>query len=151
MQKWGVNEDSLPANSGVINRPNVSIPLQSALTIFLTLLGVIGVLTSITIYIIRNRKSLAEANKSLELKSSQLAEQSHRLELVLEGTALGIWDWNPKTSDVVFDERWCQMLGYELSEIAPNVESWSSRVHPDDIESCFSDITAHIEGRTERY
>jgi len=85
------------------------------------------------------------------LKSSQLAEQGHRLELVLEGTALGIWDWNPKTSDVVFDERWCRMLGYELSEIEPNVESWSSRVHPDDIENCFSDITAHMEGRTERY
>ena len=43
------------------------------------------------------------------------------------------------------------MLGYELSEIEPNVESWSSRVHPDDIENCFSDITAHMEGRTERY
>lgn len=78
-------------------------------------------------------------------------EQKERLSLVLEGTALGLWDWNPQTNDVVFDERWAQMLGYKLSEIEPSLESWESRVHPDDIEGCFKDITRHIEGKTNFY
>jgi PAS domain S-box-containing protein len=43
------------------------------------------------------------------------------------------------------------MLGYHLDEIEPNVESWSSRVHPDDLDQCYADITAHIEGRSEFY
>lgn len=76
---------------------------------------------------------------------------TERLALVLKGTGLGLWDWNPQTGQVVFDERWCQMLGYELDEIVPSVESWSSRVHPDDLAGCFADIQAHIEGDTEYY
>lgn len=88
--------------------------------------------------------ALQQANKTIE-------NQNERFQLVLRGTGLGVWDWNPQSGAVVFDERWCQMLGYELDEIEPNVESWSSRVHPDDIESCFKDIQAHVNGETEHY
>ena len=77
--------------------------------------------------------------------------QRERLELVLEGTRLGMWDWNPQTNEVVFDERWAQMLGHSLDEIDFSLESWSSRVHPDDLEPCLADIQAHIEGRTDFY
>lgn len=74
-----------------------------------------------------------------------------RLELVLEGTRLGMWDWNPQTNAVVFDQRWAEMLGHALDEIEPALESWSSRVHPDDLDSCYADIQAHMEGRTPFY
>lgn len=50
-------------------------------------------------------------------------DAAQRLALVLKGTGLGLWDWNPQTGDVVFDERWCQMLGYHPDEVEPNVES----------------------------
>lgn len=76
---------------------------------------------------------------------------AERLALVLKGTGLGLWDWNPQTGAVVFDERWCQMLGYELSEIEPTLDSWSSRVHPDDLDACYADIQAHIDGKTPYY
>lgn len=74
-----------------------------------------------------------------------------RLKLVLEGTQLGLWDWNPKTNEVTFDTQWARMLGHELNEISPSLESWESRVHPDDLAACRSDIMAHMEGRTEIY
>ncbi len=74
-----------------------------------------------------------------------------RLELVLEGTRLGMWDWNPQTDEVVFDERWAEMLGHQLSEIEPTLAEWSSRVHPDDLEACYADIRAHMNGETEFY
>ncbi|MCA9634842.1 MAG: PAS domain-containing protein, partial [Myxococcales bacterium] len=77
--------------------------------------------------------------------------QRERLELVLEGTRLGMWDWNPQTNEVVFDERWAQMLGYRLDEIEFTLESWSSRVHPEDLDACLADIQAHVEGRTDFY
>ncbi len=82
-----------------------------------------------------------------------MGEDAHRrrLELVLEGTRLGMWDWNPTTNEVVFDERWAEMLGYSLAEVEPTLESWSSRVHPDDLEQVFADIQAHMDGRTPFY
>lgn len=78
-------------------------------------------------------------------------EHRERLELVLAGTRLGMWDWNPQTNEVAFDEQWARMLGHELSEIPFVLESWSSRVHEDDLPACFDDIRAHMEGRTEFY
>jgi PAS domain S-box-containing protein len=83
--------------------------------------------------------------------NKNLTAQKQRLLLVLEGTGHGIWDWNPQTNEVVFDEGWAKMLGYGLYEIENNLETWQSRVHPEDIEGCFKDIQAHINGETEYY
>ena len=80
-----------------------------------------------------------------------LKETSERLELVLAGTRLGMWDWDPQTNDVVFDERWANMLGVELADLTQTLSDWESRVHPDDIAGCFADITAHIEGKVDFY
>lgn len=87
----------------------------------------------------------------LDTKHLSPEQQRRRLELVLEGTRLGMWDWNPQTGEVAFDERWAEMLGYALEEIEPHVDEWKDRVHPEDLEKCFEDINAHIEGRVPFY
>ncbi len=79
------------------------------------------------------------------------SQQKTRLELVVEGTRLGMWDWNPQTGEVIFDERWAQMLGYDLSEIEQSIHEWEERVHPDDIAACFQDIQDHMSGKSEFY
>ncbi|MHC5068507.1 MAG: ATP-binding protein [Planctomycetota bacterium] len=79
-------------------------------------------------------------------------EQSRRrLELVIEGTHLGMWDWNPQTNEVAFNDIWAEMLGYDLSEISPSLDEWQSRVHPDDLAGCYRDIQAHMDGETALY
>ncbi|MFK5986516.1 MAG: PAS domain-containing protein, partial [Pseudomonadota bacterium] len=78
-------------------------------------------------------------------------QKQERLELVLSGTGLGLWDWNPSTNHVVFDERWANMLAYKLSEVEPSLESWESKVHPDDISDCYKDIQKHLDGKTPFY
>jgi len=80
-----------------------------------------------------------------------LATQNEMLRQILEGSRLGIWDWNPQTDQVAFDKRWAEMLGWSLDELEQNLESWSSRVHPDDLEQCFSDIQAHMDGKVDFY
>lgn len=82
---------------------------------------------------------------------TEMVTQNKRMELVLSGTGLGMWDWYPQTNKVVFNEEWAKMLGYKLSEVAPNLDSWESKVHPNDIEACFIDIQNHIEGVTDFY
>ncbi|MBF0282013.1 MAG: response regulator [Zetaproteobacteria bacterium] len=75
-------------------------------------------------------------------------QQLKRLELVIEGTHLGMWDWNPQTNEVIFNDIWAEMLGYNIEEIDANLQAWESRVHPDDLASVYADIQAHIEGKT---
>ncbi|NDW22162.1 hybrid sensor histidine kinase/response regulator [Alteromonas hispanica] len=81
----------------------------------------------------------------------EVSEVSERLELVLEGTRLGMWDWNPQTNDVVFDERWANMLGLRHCDLTQTLSDWENRVHPDDIEGCFTDIMAHVNGEVGFY
>lgn len=82
------------------------------------------------------------------LSPEQMVE---RLTLALEGTALGIWDWDLRDNSVQFDRRWCEMLGLDHAHTPQVLETWSSRVHPDDLAGCYADIQAHLEGRTPYY
>lgn len=83
-----------------------------------------------------------------ELTSAQLLE---RLDLALEGANLGIWDWDLRDNSVQFDRRWCEMLGLDHTTTPMVLDTWSARVHPDDVDGCYRDIRAHIEGATPRY
>src|SRR5215210_2178411 len=80
-----------------------------------------------------------------------MRQNEERLALVLHGANLGMWDWDVPTGNVVFNERWAQMLGYRLVEIPPHVGTWEKLVHPDDQESVREALTAHLEGRTPFY
>lgn len=78
-------------------------------------------------------------------------ESEKRLELALEGGQLGMWDWNIVTGEVVFNERWASMLGYELHEITPHISSWLGLVHPDDTPEVNTVLQAHLDGQTAVY
>ncbi len=81
----------------------------------------------------------------------QQAYTKERLKLVLDSTRLGMWDWNPQTNEVVFDDNWARMLGVEVEDLSMTLDDWSSRVHPDDMDKCMEDIQAHIKGETDFY
>lgn len=83
-----------------------------------------------------------------ELTTAQLVE---RLDLALEGANLGIWDWDLRDNSVQFDRRWCEMLGLDHETTPMVLDTWSTLVHPDDIDACYRDIRAHLDGVSARY
>ncbi len=78
----------------------------------------------------------------------QLRESEERLELVMEGSQLGYWDWNIETGEVHRNERWAEMLGYTLEEINYTVKQWTDLHHPDDREAAWKSIQDHLDGKT---
>ena len=76
-----------------------------------------------------------------------LRESEERLELVLEGSQLGYWDWNIETGQVERNARWAEMLGYTLEEIEFSVKQWTDLHHPDDRARAWQSIQDHLEGR----
>lgn len=77
--------------------------------------------------------------------------QAKRLEFVIEGTRLGIWDWDLSSGAVTINRYWMEMLGEPFITPHIGVEEWSSRVHPDDLERTIADVQAAIEGKTPFY
>jgi PAS domain S-box-containing protein len=96
---------------------------------------------------------LSVATDITELKRSEdaLRESEERLQLALLGGELGTWNWDISTGEVIFSERWAEMIGYRLDEIEPNISSWERLVHPEDAARVRATLAAHLEGKTEFY
>ncbi len=80
-----------------------------------------------------------------------LRDSEQRLNLALEGAALGVWDWHIPSGHVTFNTRWAEMLGYTLAELQPNVSTWEQLVHPDDWPRIHAALDSHLRGETPRY
>jgi len=95
--------------------------------------------------------SACERAKKFTETEKTLAQYVERLELALLGSDAGLWDWRINTGYVYFSERWCNMLGYEMSEIEPNVSSWQKLMHPDDTDRVMAVLSDHLAGLTPLY
>jgi PAS domain S-box-containing protein len=80
-----------------------------------------------------------------------LCVSEERKELALRGGDLGTWDWQVETGLVMFNERWAEMLGYELNEIESDVNTWNKLVHPDDMLEVQTILDAHLEDKADSY
>lgn len=77
-----------------------------------------------------------------------LRESEERYAFVIRGTSDGIWDWNLKTNEVYFSQRWKAMLGFRDNEISSSLEEWYNRVHLEDILPLKQKITDYLRGIT---
>jgi PAS domain S-box-containing protein len=77
-----------------------------------------------------------------------LRDSEKRLQLVLDGSQLGYWDWDIETGEVTRNTRWAEMLGYTLEEVEYSVKQWTDLHHPDDRTLAWKSINDHLEGRT---
>ncbi len=80
-----------------------------------------------------------------------LKDSEERWKFAIEGAGDGLWDWNLKTNEVYFSIQWKAMLGFEENEIHGSLKDWSNRVHPDDLQKCYSDIQLHLDGKVPFY
>ncbi len=81
-----------------------------------------------------------------------LFKERARLSNILEGTNLGTWEWNIQTGEVVFNERWAEIIGYSLEELQPtDFHTWERFAHPDDFKKSNELIAKHVAGELNHY
>jgi PAS domain S-box-containing protein len=84
-----------------------------------------------------------------------LRVSEERLERVIQGSSDGFWDgtvppglpWSSPHTPVWWSPQIKTMLGYSDEEFPDVLESWTSRLHPEDAERVMAALTAHIEQR----
>jgi PAS domain S-box-containing protein len=91
-----------------------------------------------------------------ESRQRSAAELAHRrseerFELAMRGATDGLWDWNLETGRLYYSPRWAYMLGYDVAELEPTIETFRNLVHPDDLERVIETESRLLAGRTERY
>ncbi|PZD70157.1 Phytochrome-like protein cph1 [Acaryochloris thomasi RCC1774] len=96
---------------------------------------------------------LSEANQALEeqIKVRELAEiertkSQQRLQLALEGSGDGLWDWDITQDRIYFGPRYQVMLGYEVGELEGGLSVWKNLIHPEDRPWVIDKLRTHLEG-----
>jgi PAS domain S-box-containing protein len=90
----------------------------------------------------------------LKFRESNMALDYERenLDLVIRGTNIGTWQWNIQTGETIFNERWAEILGYSLADLAPiSINTWIELAHPEDLEKSSELIAQHLRGEIEYY
>ena len=82
-------------------------------------------------------------------ESIRISEE--RLNLAIEGTGSGIWDWDMITGKVEYSTRWKSMLGYEDWEVSNDFNGWRNLWHPEDEEMIKAKVNEYLEGNSEDY
>jgi len=81
-----------------------------------------------------------------------LTAERNRAKSILEGTNAGTWDWNVQTGEVIFNDRWAGIIGHTLKELEPiNIQTWISKVHPDDLINANEQLEKHFAGKQNYY
>jgi PAS domain S-box-containing protein len=82
----------------------------------------------------------------------KLKSQKERLDNIIEGTNAGPWEWNLRKGEAIISEKWANILGYTLEELAPIDEKiWVKLLHPEDLKKNRELIKKHFNRETEYF
>jgi len=93
----------------------------------------------------------------LDIDDGKRAEESRqaliqRLGNIIEATRSGTWEWNVETGETIFNERWAEILGYTLQELAPlSIQTWLDLVHAEDLKLSEQELARHFAGEAGYY
>ncbi len=81
-----------------------------------------------------------------------LMHEHWRLESIIAGTGVGTWQWNVQSGETLFNDRWAEVIGYTLEELAPvSIETWERFVHPEDMKLSAELLADHFKGDLPYY
>ncbi|MCG3218161.1 MAG: PAS domain S-box protein, partial [Candidatus Heimdallarchaeota archaeon] len=94
--------------------------------------------------IITDKTELIEAERKLQMSEK-------RWEYAIDGSELGLWDWEIQTGKSFYSKKLKAMLGYEEHEIGTDIKEWSTRIHPDDYDRVMKENFQYLQGDTPIY
>ena len=74
-------------------------------------------------------------------------EQQKRLDLALDLAGVGMWDWEPASNKLTWDERMCELFD-EPVDSTKTYETFFNKVHSEDQAEVQSAIDAALAGET---
>jgi formate hydrogenlyase transcriptional activator len=76
-----------------------------------------------------------------------LRKSEERYLLALAGATDGLWNWDILSDTVFYSDRFREILGYSSDEFPGIIESFRSRLHPEDADVTWAAIERHLQER----
>lgn len=97
---------------------------------------------ALTIISNENRKILKDAKITL----SELREKEERLSLATVANGVGIWDLNPQTEELIWDDSMFSLFHIRKEDFSGAYDAWVSSLHPDDREQASRELNSALAG-----
>lgn len=87
-----------------------------------------------------------------KILEEQIEINRTRLKQATKSANIGLWEWNPQTGKVTFDEIWANLVGYTLEELQPvSIKTWNELVHKDDLKRFEKTVENYFSGKADLY
>ncbi len=81
-----------------------------------------------------------------------LARSNEQLQMAIDGSGIGLWDWYVQSGVVEFNERWAEIVGYTLEELQPiSIDTWTSLCFAEDLLLSQRELERHFAGESSHY
>lgn len=88
----------------------------------------------------RHRRIIA-----LQDREDRLEAASHRLQLAMDASQVGVWEYDCKTMELSWDARMRELYDIEPAQAICRYEDWRDTLHPEDLESAEQVFANSIE------
>lgn len=116
--------------------------------LLMALLGLIGLFAiwtrTLRAQVARKTRSLEQEVQAKMQTERSLADSESRWQFALEGSGIGVWDWDLQTDTVFYSPQWKAIIGYADHEMENRYEEWEKRVHPRDLPEILADIKRYL-------
>jgi PAS domain S-box-containing protein len=131
----------------LITRMDVSetyAPLRERLWMIIGIVGILLFGAGVGVGLIWRQQRLRSFQARLE--AAEVLRESHeRFQLANRATYNAIWDWDLRTNALWWNENFQTLFGYGAEETEPGIESWTNRIHPEDLEHVRTGIHEAID------
>ncbi len=134
---------------------------MNALQIALLIIAFLLLSGSTVILVFRLRRERHRADQLQKYSRHALAhsqppgnseEYASRLDLIIESTNLGFWDWTPQTGELLLNEQSAQLIGHTLEELQPvSIETWRKCCAPEDLKQAREFFNTHLNHEPPHY
>ena len=108
-------------------------------------------------FLIRGQATDRDANGRAQRVVGTLTEISHakkrdrHLQIALEGSRQGLWEWQPLSDDLRFSREWYALFGYEEGTIRSHLNDMQRILHPNAIAPGRAAIVPMLKGETDTF
>lgn len=89
--------------------------------------------------------------KEIERSRKAVDDSEKRWNFALEGSQLGVWDWDVATGHEYHSRLWKTMLGYDAEEPIERKIDWEKLIHPEDYPETMRIVDEHLHSITPCY
>ncbi len=97
------------------------------------------------------RRQRDELQETIQETQNELHLTQERIRLLLDETDEGFWSWDIETGELLFNDNWIRILGYEPGEKTFDNEWWQSTIHPNSKPVFNNALNDYLVGREKYY